>query len=271
MTGGVGPLPAWSLAGEDAAGITSDWPGVTRAWAWEGASGAGARVCVVDSGVDAEHPDVGGDVESLLISVDEDERLAVEPDDAGDVAGHGTACAGIIRSLAPDCAITSLRVLGSRGTGSGPELLAGLRWAVAQGFDVVNLSLSSSRRGAAMTLYELADDAYFRRTLLVAAAHNRPVESFPWRFSSVISVGSHDGVDPLRIYANPSPPVEFFARGMKVKVAWSGGGRTEMSGNSFAAATVSGLCALIRSKHPELTPYQVKAVLYEVADNVGAA
>ena len=51
-----------------------------------------------------------------------------------------------------------------------------------------------------------------------------PVESYPWRFSSVISVGSHEEPDPLVFYANPEPPVEFFARGVDVDVAWLGGG-----------------------------------------------
>ena len=50
-----------------------------------------------------------------------------------------------------------------------------------------------------------------------------PVESYPWRFSSVISVGSHEEPDPLTFYYNPDPPVEFFARGVDVEVAWSGG------------------------------------------------
>ena len=88
---------------------------------------------------------------------------------------------------------------------------------------------------------------------------------------SVISVGSHDSGDPFQIYANPSPPVEFFAHGVKVDVPWRGGGRTNVTGNSFAAAVVSGLCARMRAKHPRLTPFQVKGALHLLADNVAAA
>ena len=76
--------------------------------------------------------------------------------------------------------------------------------------------------------------------MLVAAAHNMPVESFPWRFSSVISVGSHEEDDPWTWYANPSPPVEFFARGVDVDVAWPGGGTIRATGNSFAAPHIAG-------------------------------
>jgi subtilisin len=271
VTSAVQPLPAWSLSrGEaEAIALASDWPErVTREWAWEGSHGAGARVCVVDSGVEATHPDIGSLERAVVVSSDHDGDDRIEEDDVGDVAGHGTACAGIIRSLAPDCAITSVRVLGARGRGSSPELMAGLRWAISQGFDVINLSLSTSRSETVPVLHELADDAYFRRTLLVAAAHNSPVESFPWRFSSVISVGSHDGSDPFQIYSNPNPPAEFFARGVTVEVPWRGGARMTVTGNSFAAAFVTGLCALIRAKHRQLMPFQVKAALHLLADNV---
>jgi subtilisin len=95
-----------------------------------------------------------------------------------------------------------------------------------------------------------------------------PVESFPWRFSSVISVGSHESPDPMTFYFNPEPPVEFFARGLEVDVAWLGGSTLRTTGNSFATPHVTGLCALVLSKHPELTPFQLKSVLSLTANNV---
>ena len=96
-----------------------------------------------------------------------------------------------------------------------------------------------------------------------------PVESYPWRFSSVISVGSHEEDDPFTFFYNPSPPVEFFGRGVKVRVAWMEGKSVTASGNSFATPHLAGICALILSKHPDLTPFQVKSVLYLTASNVG--
>ena len=204
-----------------------------------------------------------------MISIGEDGEPVATQDEEGDLCGHSTACAGVIRGLAPDCEIYSARVLGAGYTGSGPVLLGGLRWAVEQGFDVVNMSLSTTKRQFAEVLHELADKAYFNRTILVASAHNMPVESYPWRFSSVISVGSHEEPDPLAFYYNPSPPVEFFGRGVNVEVPWSGGRTLNVSGNSFATPHLSSVCALILSKHPELTPFQLKSVLYLTANNVG--
>jgi subtilisin family serine protease len=187
----------------------------------------------------------------------------------GDLCGHGTACAGVIRSLAPEAELYSVRVLGAGFKGSGKVLLAGLKWAVEQGYDVINMSLSTQKRQFAELLHELADSAYFKRTVLVAAAHNMPVESYPWRFSSVISVGSHEDDDPFTFFANPNPPVEFFARGVNVDVAWLGGSTIRATGNSFATPCISGISALVLSKHPQLTPFQLKSVLFLISSNVG--
>jgi subtilisin family serine protease len=264
-------LPAWSLpaAAVERIRIAAQWPErVTREWAFGGATGAGVRVCILDSGIEGGHPLVGEVQGAVAVTVEGDE-VVVAPDAEGDLCGHGTACAGIVRSLAPDCELHSVRVLGAGFTGSGAALLGGLRWAVEQGYDVINMSLSTTKAKFAGLLHELADSAYFKRTTLVASAHNLPVESYPWRFSSVVSVGSHEEDDPLVFYANPDPPVEFFARGVDVRVAWLGGGSIRSTGNSFATPHMAGICALVRSKHPELTPFQLKSVLYLIASNVG--
>src|SRR5881394_4086727 len=114
--------PAWSLpaGAADAIKIPVEWPGeVTRDWAWGGATGTGVRVCILDSGVERDHRLVGEVQQSVAISIDGDEVIVDESDTSGDLCGHGTACAGIVRSLAPDCEIASVRVLGAGYTGSG--------------------------------------------------------------------------------------------------------------------------------------------------------
>jgi subtilisin len=266
-----GVRPAWSLPASEAQRIERPPglpPTITRDWAWKGSTGAGVRVCVLDSGVDHAHPQVGEVQSAVVVERDEAGELVVGADHAGDVCGHGTACASIVRSLAPECELHSVRVLGAGYAGSGPVLVEGLRHAVEQGFDVINISLSTTKREFAAALHEVCDRAYFRRSILVASAHNMPVDSWPWRFSSVVSVGSHEGRDPFELFYNPSPPVEFFARGVEVDVAWAGGGSLRTSGNSFATPHVSGLCALILARHPALTPFELKTVLYMTAANV---
>jgi subtilisin len=265
------PLPAWSLPAGTAESLAlpTEWPGrVTREWAWGGSTGKGVRVCILDSGIEPDHPDVGELASAVAVEVGEGDEISVVEDVEGDLCGHGTACAGIVRSLATDCELHSVRVLGAGFTGSGTALLGGLRWAVEQSFDVINMSLSTTKSQFAGLLHEVADRAYFRRTVLVASAHNMPVESYPWRFSSVISVGSHEEPDAETFYYNPSPPVEFFARGVDVEVAWLGKARARSTGNSFATPHMTGICALILGKHPELTPFQLKSALYLTASNV---
>lgn len=269
-----GPLPAWSLPKESEGEISlsDEWPErVTREWAWGGATGKGVSVCILDSGVEHGHPLVGKLEGAVSVSVDKDENAIIEEDDAGDSCGHGTACAGIVRSIAPECNLYSVRVLGAGFTGSGPVLLAGLRYAVEQGYDLINMSLSTTKKQFATILHDIADHAYFRRSMLVAAAHNMPVESYPWKFSSVISVGSHEQEDPMAFFYNPNPPVEFFGRGVGVEVAWPGGSKIKASGNSFATPHIAGISALILSKHPELIPFQLKTVLFLTASNVGSS
>jgi subtilisin family serine protease len=265
-------LPAWSLpAGAvDRIRVPVTLPEqVTRDWAWGGSTGAGVRVCILDSGVELEHPLVGRVEHSVAVVRDDDGELQVREEAEGDLCGHGTACAGIVRALAPAAELTSVRVLGAGYTGGGEIMLRGLAWAIEQGFQIVNMSLSTTRTKYVERLHELADRAYFRRVLLVASAHNMPVESFPWRFASVISVGSHEEPDPLTFYYNPSPPVEFFGRGLDIDVAWLGGGTLRCTGNSFATPHIAGICALVLGKHPDLTPFQLKSVLYQTASNTG--
>ena len=244
---------------------------VTPEWAWGGSRGRGVRVCIVDSGIEAGHPMVGPVASSYEVVAGESGDPVVRPAQARDVCGHGTACAGIVRETAPDCELHSVRVLGDDFSGSGAFLLAGLRWAVEQRFDVINMSLSTTRTAFAAELHELADEAYFAGSVIVASAHNTPVVSFPWRFCSVVSVGSHQEADPELYFYNPSPPVEFYAKGRDVRVAWLDQCVTRTTGNSFATPRIAGLCARILAKHPGLTVFQVKTVLYLAAANVRAA
>jgi subtilisin family serine protease len=242
---------------------------ITRDWAWGDSTGAGVTVAVVDSGVETGHPAVG-DIDGAVAVVEDPSapggvRNVEGPHD--DVVGHGTACAGVIRALAPDCRLLSVRVLGDRATGRGPVFAAGIRWAVAAGADVINLSLSSSRPEFRTVLYDVTNDAYFAGVVVVCAVNNLPQPSFPSTFASVISVAAHTGRDPERFDANPQPPADFGAPGIDVSVPWRGGERIVMTGNSFAAPHLAGHVARLLGKHPGLTPYEVKTVLRALADN----
>ncbi|MGW7350816.1 S8 family peptidase [Streptomyces sp. NPDC054784] len=275
MTAGTAGGLTWSLRDRtpDELTLTADTVPEVPADPWAWSDGTGVRVCVVDTGVESGHPVVGALQGSYEVTADADGAPHVVdsgplPDGEGDGCGHGTACAGIVRRVAPGCSLYSVRVLGEGFTGTGDALLTGLRWAVDQGFDVVNLSLSTTRPKFLESLRALADQAFFTGTTLVASAHNTPVESFPWRFSSVVSVGTHREDDPGLFLYNPAPPVEFFAPGQNVRVAWTGGKTIRTTGNSFATPFIAGMCARLLGSHPKLTPFQIKHALYLSAANV---
>ncbi len=243
-------------------------------WAWGGSRGKGVRVAVVDSGIDAGHPDLEGTVDDqggIVVTVDEGGEVVVTPGPHDDAFGHGTACASIIHGLAPEASIASVRVLGEGLGGKANAFLAGLGWAVEQGFDIINLSLGTSRRDWALAFYEVCDRAYFQGSFVVTAANNVARPSFPSLYASVASVACNLSKDPFRFHYNPDPPTEFLAPGIDIEVSWRGGGRIVATGNSYAAPHIAGLATLVKAKHPELRPFQLKTVLWATAANVREA
>jgi subtilisin family serine protease len=240
-----------------------------RDWAIGGCDGSGLTVAIIDSGVERDHPAVGGrlvrSVRVELAANPDDDPVVVDDEAALDVVGHGTACAGIIHAIAPGADLVSVRVLGPDNRGKGIVFAAGVDWAIEQGAAVMNLSLSSKSEALFGTFHDLADRAYFANALLVCAANNVPGNSYPSLFASVISVAAHDLPDPAAWFYNPRPPVEFGAYGLDVDVAWRDGSRITATGNSFAAPHMAGYAALIRAKHPDATPFEVKAMLAATA------
>jgi subtilisin family serine protease len=266
------PRPAWAR-GESVYNVSQviSVPSLTPEWAWGGATGAGVRVAIVDSGIEADHPAVGDSVDTesgVALSLGEHGEILEERGPHRDLYGHGTACAGIIHSLAPEARITSVRVLGAALSGKAQVFLRGLAWAVEEGFDIINLSLGTSKRDWALPFYEICDQAYFRRCFVVTAANNAPIVSFPSLYGAVASVACNIATDPFEFHFNPDPPTEFLARGIDVEVAWKDGMTIMATGNSFAAPHIAGIAALIRSKHPGLRPFQVKTALWATAANL---
>lgn len=266
-------LPAWSEpfvgARRDALRRLPPFGVLDRDWAIGGSDGSGVTVAIIDSGVERDHPAVGGklvrSVRVELAADPDDDPVVLDDEAALDVVGHGTACAGIIHAIAPGAELVSVRVLGPDNRGKGIVFAAGVDWAIDQGVGVMNLSLSSKSEALFGTFHDLADRAYFANALLVCAANNVPGNSYPSLFASVVSVAAHDLPDPGAWFYNPRPPVEFGACGLDVDVAWRDGSRITATGNSFAAPHIAGYATLIRAKHPDVTPFEVKAILAATA------
>jgi subtilisin family serine protease len=241
---------------------------LTPDWAFGDRSGAGVKVAVIDSGIDGDHPWVqrvaGGAV--LAVDVASDEVAAVEGLHE-DLYGHGTACAGIIRRLAPAAEIYSVRVLGERLTGKARVVASGIDWCLDHGMNVVNLSLSTTNEDWYDRFQDLCDRAARRRVMLVSALANERKTSYPSEFSGVFSVAATRDDDLERWFANPEPPAEWGAPGIDVEVAWLGGSTLVATGNSFAAPVIAGHLARLLAAHPGITTWQAKTVMAQLAAN----
>jgi subtilisin family serine protease len=184
-----------------------------------GATGKGVKVAVVDSGVDNQHPDLADHVKNGVVIEEVDGQLTVLPYDGCDVAGHGTACAGVIAKLAPEAEIYSVRVLVC--TGAGPDgyryaggkprhLIYGIDWAI-ENCHVINISnglLVNQGSAYFEAFHRLVEKAYYRDRLLVAAGENREAPSYPSVFSNLIKVywGAFENPFHFLYRLNPKRP-----------------------------------------------------------------
>jgi subtilisin len=242
------------------------WAAIRPEKLWQGRTGRGVRVAVVDSGIDTEHPDLKGKVKESVEAVTEDGKIEFRASTSGDQAGHGTACAGIITSIAPDVDLYSVKVLGPKASGSGDMFLVGLDYAIKQKYRVINLSLGTTKRDFFAPLHDLLDRAYQAGCIVVSAANNLPYPSYPSIFSSsVVSVVKRAGGDPFNFGYRYGQVIELVAPGVEVTTTWPGGGYRQLTGNSFACPYVVGIIALLVEAYPNLTPFQVKSILYTVA------
>jgi subtilisin family serine protease len=234
---------------------------------WKQRTGKGVSVAVIDSGIDAAHPDLQGKVKASVEARRDNTRIVFDASDVGDSAGHGTACAGIVSSIAPDVEFYSIKVLGAGGLGDGQAFLAGLEYAIKNRYNLVNLSLGTTKPQFFAPLHDLLDRAYQAGCIVVAAANNLPQPSFPSVFSSsLISVSKHEDADPFNFGFRYGEIIELTAPGVNIRTAWLNNGYRNLTGNSFACPHIVGIIALLLESYPNLTPFQVKSALYAIAE-----
>lgn len=265
-------LPAWSDAFHrpdlPPAPALAGLP-ISPEWAFGDRRGRGVTVAVIDSGIDPSHPMVGSVEQFVSVEKDADAEDGVRFIDGphDDLYGHGTACAGIIRALAPEVRLVSLRVLGPDLKGSATTFAHALDWCIEHDVQIANMSLSTSSERFLETFYDLVDQAAYRRLLLVSAMNNERKTTIPSEFSGVFSVACSPGTDPETFLCNPNGPAEWGAAGIDVEVAWTGGSTIVATGNSFAAPVVAGHLARLVATHPTITPWQARTVMAALAAN----
>jgi len=230
--------------------------------------GDDVRVAVIDSGIDASHPELAGSV------IDRFDALAVPMAPHK----HGTAVAGLIAAhgrlvgAAPAARILAARVFdptARNAAGTTFDILKGLDWATERGARVVNMSFAGPRDPA---LHRALAAARKKGVVLVAAAGNAGPKSpplYPAADANVIAVSATDAEDRLFTRSNRGRHVALAAPGADILVAIPDGGYDVLSGTSYSAAEVSGIVALMLARNGALTPDKVRDILLATAKDLG--
>ncbi len=218
----------------------------------EESTGRGVQVVVIDSGIMDGHPHVGRLERGVRI---DEEGVS---DDLADAMGHGTACAGVIRFIAPECRMTSVKILDAHLMSSSAILVQAIYWAIKEGkADVVNLSLGTRNEEAVQPLKKACDEAIKAGTVVVAAACDDNETNYPACLPGVIGVTSSVNGG---LYTSHDAPVSFYAPSYPRKIP--GKSREDnFKGPSFAAARITGLVALMIEANGKMDVKAIRTLL----------
>ncbi|MDT5039500.1 MAG: serine protease [Actinoplanes sp.] len=247
--------------------------------AWQRSTGAGVTVAVIDTGVDAGHPDLAGQILPGIDLITKTSGVSSDPN------GHGTHVSGTIAALAgngigiagvaPDAKILPIRVLGANGSGLMSDVATGLVYAADHGAQVVNMSIGSSgQTGAVSTAIGYARS---KGVVVVAAAGNERASgspiSYPAADVGVIAVASTDSADHYSSFSNQGGYVDIAAPGSTIlsTIPVTMGGYGNYSGTSMASPHIAAVAALLKAYRPGLSPDQVEQAIEKSAIDLGTA
>ncbi|MEC0250315.1 S8 family peptidase [Bacillus halotolerans] len=241
---------------------------VKQAWK-EGLTGKNVKIAVIDSGI-SPHDDLsisGGYSAVSYTSSYKDDN------------GHGTHVAGIIGAkhngygidgIAPEAQIYAVKALDQNGSGDLQGLLKGIDWSIANGMDIVNMSLGTS--SDSQILHDAMDKAYEKGVLLVAASGNegngKPV-NYPAAYSSVVAVSATDQHNQLASFSTTGNQVEFSAPGTDITSTYLHQYYATGSGTSQATPHAAAMFALLKQRDPGNTNVQLRALMQKNIVDLG--
>lgn len=227
--------------------------GITAVHATEAAAidtGSNALVCVVDTGIESTHDDLAANIiggENFVAS-----RGTIKSSNWSDDNGHGTHVAGTVAAInntvgalgvAPQAALFAVKALDKRGSGYVSAVADGILSCVANGADVINMSLGSSSDST--VLHDAVSYASSQGVILVAAAGNESgAVSYPAKYAEVLAVSAVDSNYDLAYFSNTGSEVDYAAPGVDVYSTYKGNTYATLSGTSMASPHVSGVVAL---------------------------
>lgn len=271
------------LDGRVEATLDESVPHVGAPEAWDaGYDGDGATVAVLDTGIDASHPDVADRITEAVSFIPDEDVADVNGHGthvASTVAGTGEASGGDYTGVAPGADLLIGKVLADDGFGQDSWVLAGMEWAAESGADVVNMSLGDDAPSDGTDPMSLTVDALTEQydTLFVVAAGNAgagvPLGS-PSAAASALTVGATDSSDFVAWFSSQGPVYrsgaikpDIVAPGVGITAAASGHipdnteDYTSLDGTSMATPHVAGAAAILAQQHPDWSATQLKDAL----------
>ncbi|MEN6604170.1 MAG: S8 family peptidase, partial [Bryobacteraceae bacterium] len=243
---------------------------INSTMAWDMTKGSsGTVVAVVDSGVDATHPDLAGKVVAGW-------NFLGANSDTSDVYGHGTAVAGTVAAMTDNLAgisgiawnnaIMPLVVLNSNNYASYSNIAAAIVWAADHGARAINVSIGGT--SASSTLQSAVDYAWNKGAVVFASAMNSSTSTpaYPAACNKVVAVGSTSETDELASFSNYGTWVDLTAPGTNMLTTTRGGGYGYWQGTSFSSPLVTGVAALMWSVNPNLSAASLVNLLQSNAD-----
>jgi subtilisin family serine protease len=213
--------------------------------AWSVTKGAGVKVAVIDTGIDAAHPNLKANLKGGWNAI-------TKTADYNDDNGHGTHCAGTVAAaegdagvvgVAPQAELYGVKVLDADGSGTFDDVIAGMQWAVDNKMQIASMSLGASKGNpsllAAVEAMKKAGVA-----LIAAAGNSGRAVGFPAAYPGAIAVAALDAKDKVAYFSSRGPEVALIAPGVDVRSTYKEGGYDTLSGTSMATPHVSGLAAL---------------------------
>ncbi|WP_425276487.1 S8 family peptidase [Streptomyces swartbergensis] len=261
--------------------------GAPKAWA-AGYDGKGVKIAVLDTGVDATHPDLKGQVigaKNFTTSPDTTDKVGHGTHVASIAAGTGAKSGGKYKGVAPGAKIINGKVLDDGGFGSDSEVLAGIEWAAAEGADVVNMSLGGGDTPAIDPLEAAVNKLSEEKGILFAIAAGNEGDfgdqtiGSPGSAAAALTVGAVDDKDVLASFSSRGPGMDgalkpdVTAPGVDITAASAPGnqiaaevgekpaGYMTISGTSMATPHVAGAAALLKQQHPEWKYPELKGAL----------
>jgi thermitase len=251
----------------------------------------GAKVGIVDTGVQLSHPefangrvsDCGGvnNFGTNLVVVIVGADPTIVPDKCADDNGHGTHVAGTVAAntnngtgvagIAVNSPLAICKALNSSGSGTLVMVANCIDWLNQRGSKVISMSLGGT--SGATTLQQAVQNATNNGSLLIAAAGNagNSTPNFPAAYPEVVSVAATDHNDARASFSTFNADVEVAAPGVNIVSTWNDGGYRTISGTSMATPHAAGVAAVISTLQPGLTVAQARAKLDSSTDDKGAA